>query len=250
MTEGNSIGRAITITSAIAAISAVGYAIYFDYQRRNNSEFRKSLRTKAKKQKQEAIIEKEQAKQAKLASVLDFLKNELIKDPIPSDPTQMESIFATNVELGERLSMTPGNELQSASKFYKALAVYPNPADLLGIYQRTIPENIYENIVLMIAVLPPTNITSFISNAASETARQEEMDIIADIDDDEPNVEVERIIEEALEEEVEEEEEEADEEEEAEEAIKEEEDDAEANEAMKKNNANLADEVQKPEDEF
>ncbi len=35
-------------------------------------------------------------------------------------------------------------EMDAALCFYKALAVYPNPTDILGIYQRSVPEEVYE----------------------------------------------------------------------------------------------------------
>ncbi|KAK5778523.1 Tom20 family protein PWA37_000219 [Arxiozyma heterogenica] len=166
----SNIKRILTISGVAAAISVAGYAVWFDYQRRNNAEFRKNLRQRAKKQKKKDELEAMEAKKARVSAVLQFLSEELEKDPISTDPTEMEKVFTTNVEYGERLSMVPGNEMEAAVKFYKALAVYPNPADLLGIYQRTIPENIYEYIVIMIAVIPPANITSFINTGAAENS--------------------------------------------------------------------------------
>lgn len=165
MSNSGAFTRVLAISGIATALSVTGYAIYFDYQRRNNPDFRRGLKRKVKKQRKQEQLEKEQAKQSRLQEIKDFLKEELSTNPIPSDPTQIESVFAANVELGERLSMAPGNEMEAAAKFYKALTVYPKPTDLLGIYQRTISENIYELIVLMIAVLPPTNITDFISGS-------------------------------------------------------------------------------------
>ena len=159
----NNIRHILAVSGIAAVLSVAGYAIWFDYQRRNNVEFRKNLKQRAKKQKRKDELKAMEAKKARVSAVLQFLSEELLKDPISTDPTEMEKVFTTNVEYGERLSMVPGNEMEAAVKFYKALAVYPNPADLLGIYQRTIPENIYEYIVIMIAVIPPANITSFIN---------------------------------------------------------------------------------------
>ncbi|CAL9736632.1 mitochondrial import receptor subunit Tom20p [Monosporozyma servazzii] len=170
----SSIKRVLTLSSVAAVLGATGYAFWFDYQRRNNAEFRKNLKQRVKKQKKQAELDAIASKKARVSAVLHFLSEELQNDPISTDPSQMEAIFTTNVELGERLSMSPGNEMGAAVKFYKALAVYPNPADLLGIYQRTIPETIYEYIVIMIAVIPPTNITSFINTGAEELSKQEQ----------------------------------------------------------------------------
>ncbi|CCK68400.1 Tom20 family protein KNAG_0A07470 [Huiozyma naganishii CBS 8797] len=164
--------RTSAAIGAAALLSATGYAVYFDYRRRNNAEFRKQLRHKAVKQKKLAQQDAARAKKERLTSVQAFLQAELAADPISTAVSEMESTFTANVELGKAVR-GPGNEMVAAAKFYKALAVYPNPADLLGIYQRTIPEAIYEYIVLMIAVLPPTNITSFINTEAAGAGAEE-----------------------------------------------------------------------------
>lgn len=177
------IKRIFALSGVAALLGATGYAIWFDHQRRNNVEFRKNLKQRVKKQKKEEELDAINAKKARVTAVLNFLSEELQRDPISTDPTQMESIFTTNVELGERLALEAGNEMGAAVKFYKALAVYPNPADLLGIYQRTIPETIYEYIVIMIAVIPPANITSFINTGADEATanKTEEEPLISEL---------------------------------------------------------------------
>lgn len=173
MSQSNSAARVLAVTGVLTAVSLTGYAIYFDYKRRTNPEFRKHLRHKLNKQAALEKKEKDEAKQVKLQHVSEFLTQELASDPIPTDPSQRESTFTANVEVGERLSMAAGKELESASKFYKALSVYPNPADLLGIYQRSVPEAVYEYIVMMIAILPPANISTFLSGAKDQAAAQQ-----------------------------------------------------------------------------
>ncbi|CAR24239.1 Mitochondrial import receptor subunit TOM20 [Lachancea thermotolerans] len=164
--QPGSIARILAVTGLTATVAIAGYAAYFDYQRRNNPDFRKSLKRKLKKHAEEEKQAKERAKQQKLAHVGEYLTAELAKDPVSTDPTQREAVFTSNVELGERLASVAGNELESALKFYKALSVYPNPADLLGIYQRSVPEAVYEYIVLMIAIMPPVNVSTFLSGGA------------------------------------------------------------------------------------
>lgn len=189
MSQSNTFSRVLAITGAVTALSATGYAIYFDYQRRNNAGFRKGLKREMKKQAKVQKLEEEESKQKKLQEVGEALTKDLATDPLPSDPAEREASFAANVELGERLSMVPGKELEAACKFYKALSVYPNPADLLGIYQRSVPENIYEYIVLMIAVYPPTNIASIINGvqgqgfAAAEAATDAELSALSQAND-------------------------------------------------------------------
>ncbi|AMD18812.1 HBL090Cp [Eremothecium sinecaudum] len=161
------IARLASITAATAVAALAGYAVYFDYQRRHSADFRKNLRRKIKKQKALEQAAQEQEKQAKLSHVGDFLTMELAKEPIPQDSSEKQDFFKSNIEEAELLSKLPGKELDSALKFYKALAVYPSPAELLGIYQRSIPESVYEYIVLMIALLPPANVSSFLSGSGS-----------------------------------------------------------------------------------
>ncbi|CDO92382.1 unnamed protein product [Kluyveromyces dobzhanskii CBS 2104] len=160
-----SLVRVLVATGVSVAAALAGYAAYFDYQRRNNPEFRKQLKRKLKHHAELEKQAKEEAKQEKLKRVNEILIAELTKDPLPQDPSQREAAFSSNVELGEKLASVPGNELESALKFYKALSVYPNPSDLLGIYQRSLSEEIYENIVLMIALMPPSNVSSFLTGA-------------------------------------------------------------------------------------
>lgn len=165
--------RGAAIFGAVTVLSGVGYALWFDYERRHNLEFRKELKLRAKREAKKSAKLETEAKKAVVTDVMHYLEAELAKDPIPTDPAMVETTFTTNVELGERLAMQSGNEMDAAVKFYKALAVYPNPADLLGIYQRTIPETIYEYIVMMIAVVPPTNITSIIGKTEDDVLKDE-----------------------------------------------------------------------------
>ena len=102
-----------------------GYAAYFDYQRRNNPEFRKQLKRKLKQHAELEKQAKEEAKQEKLKRVNEILIAELTKDPLPQDPSQREATFSSNVELGEKLAAIPGSELESAlTVSYTHLDVY------------------------------------------------------------------------------------------------------------------------------
>ncbi|EDO14976.1 hypothetical protein Kpol_387p2 [Vanderwaltozyma polyspora DSM 70294] len=155
----------LVISSAVVLLSVTSYAIYFDYQRRNDPVFRKRIKKKNQHRLKGQQLEKETTKQEKLQEVSDFLTKELVSDPLINDADAMESVFTTNIELAETLSKISGKELESAAKFYKALSAYPNPADLLEVYQRSVPEAIYEKLVMMIAVKPPTNVVAFLANS-------------------------------------------------------------------------------------
>lgn len=164
-----SAGRTFTITALLAAVSAVGYAIYFDHQRRSNPTFRQSLKKRIAKQKKELQENNKKDQIAKAQDIVRFLEEDLVRDPLPSsdDANAQQMAFSAYIEQGDRLAAVPGNEPEAASKFYKALTVYPNPTELLSIYQKSLPEALYENLVLMIAAIPPANISSFLDGSAS-----------------------------------------------------------------------------------
>lgn len=154
--------RALTFT-AIAATALAGYAVYFDYKRRSSSDFRKSLKKRAVKQKKlQEKITKESMK-SKLETVKSALELDLQTNPIPTELSEKETFFMQQVALGEQLATLPDKKVDAAVCFYKALAVYPNPTDILGIYQRSVPEDVYELVVMMIAARPPPSVSNVLT---------------------------------------------------------------------------------------
>lgn len=150
--------------TAVVATALAGYAIYFDYQRRNSKEFRKSLKKKAvKQQKHKEKVEKE-TKELKLETVKKALLEDLRANPIPTDLNEREAFFMEQVATGEQKAKD--NSIDAAICFYKALAVYPNPTDILGVYQKTVPEDVYELVVMMIAVYPPASVSSILNKGS------------------------------------------------------------------------------------
>lgn len=96
---------------------------------------------------------------AALKEALQVIKNE--EDPKNSE--EKEAYFMTQVGVGEQLAaqgpcsflaftklflslpfVGPSFYLPAAMAFYRALRIYPNPADLLGIYQKTIIEPVFK----------------------------------------------------------------------------------------------------------
>lgn len=153
--------RGALLTGVAAACALFGYAVYFDYQRRTDPEFRKQLKKRSKKHQIEIKAKAEASKRAKQDEIVRFLTNELVKDPPRElNSENVQTMFMKYVGEGESLANMPGKELNSAVKFYKALTIYPRPGDLLNIYERTIPPHIYENLVMMLEQLPPPNMAS------------------------------------------------------------------------------------------
>lgn len=166
-------GKTFTF-AALATTAVVGYAIYFDYQRRSSPEFRKSLKKKSAKQQKLAAKEEEHSKKTKLETVKKALNDDLEANPIPTEFSQKETFFMQQVALGEQLSAQSDKKIDAAICFYKALAVYPNPTDILGIYQRSVPEDVYEIVVMMIAVKPPAAVTNILGAGEPEVKPSEE----------------------------------------------------------------------------
>ncbi|CAI5758818.1 unnamed protein product [Candida verbasci] len=159
--------KALTIT-AVAVTALASYAVYFDYQRRNSSDFRKSLKKKSIKQRKLKEKEEKESKQSKLDAVKKALLEDLKNNPIPTDLTEREQFFMEQVATGEQKAKD--NSIEAAICFYKALAVYPNPTDILGIYQKTVHEEVYELVVMMVAVYPPASVSSILSKGGPSPA--------------------------------------------------------------------------------
>ncbi|EPS40023.1 hypothetical protein H072_6137 [Dactylellina haptotyla CBS 200.50] len=134
----------ITASAVTAVALTLAYAIYFDHRRRHDPEFRKSLarerRKHAKTQKAEAEAEVENQK-SHLRSAVAAINEE----GFPSGVEERESYFMTEVALGEQLlSQGESKAVEAALCFYKALRVYPDPQNLLGIYDKTVPKNVLD----------------------------------------------------------------------------------------------------------
>ncbi|KAI5953346.1 TOM20 [Candida jiufengensis] len=167
----STMNKVLAIT-AVAATAITGYAIYFDYQRRNSVNFRKSLKKKQIKQNKQKEKELKESKQSKLDSVKKALIEDLKSNPIPTDLNEREAFFMEQVATGEQKAKD--NHLDAAICFYKALAVYPNPTDILGVYQKTVPEEVYELVVMMVAIAPTQNISSILNKNPAEMKPTEE----------------------------------------------------------------------------
>ncbi|KAF7294333.1 SET domain-containing protein [Mycena chlorophos] len=138
--------------TAISVSALVAYALYFDYKRRTDSAFRKQLR-KQKKRVDKSLAESREALQA-ASQVTDEELREALKaieeEPKPG-PELRENYFMSQVAMGEQLAARgEAFVLPAALSFYRALAVYPSPSELLGIYQKTVPDEIVKVILRII----------------------------------------------------------------------------------------------------
>lgn len=124
--------------------------MFFDYQRRTNSEFRRQLRRndrrKARLEKEEAAVAKENQKKEIYAAV-DRAKAE----GFPTDVEAKEAFFLSQLQEGEQLAADPNNDLEAALAFYKAMKVYPRPGELINIYDKSFAQRVLNVLSVMIA---------------------------------------------------------------------------------------------------
>lgn len=153
--ERSTATRALVIAGATVLGGLAAYALYFDYKRRNDAQFRKQLRKEHKRVKR---AKTETAAAAAAASALsdEELKAALLalrEEPMPTSTQERELYFTQNISEGERLSMQgPSVHMESALYFYRALRVYPQPVELIMIYQKTVPEPVF-NILMKLTTL-------------------------------------------------------------------------------------------------
>lgn len=143
-TPSQGVSTSTIILASVGTLTAltIGYAAYFDYKRRNDAQFRKNLRQAQKKvSKQEkisAISEQKQRAQRIRAAV-----DEANAEGFPTDPEKTESYFMQEVERGETMTGDGSDPVDAALCFYRALKVYPQPRELISIYDKTVSKVSY-----------------------------------------------------------------------------------------------------------
>jgi len=158
-----------TATVAAIATGVLAYAVYFDYKRRNDIEFRRMLRRNEKKQ---ARAEKDQAVAA-MESQRHAIKravDEAKEEGFPTDPDGKEAYFLEQVQNGELLGADPTKIVDAALAFYKALKVYPTPNDLINIYDKTVAKPILDILAEMIAYDGTVKIGGYTGGPAVDVA--------------------------------------------------------------------------------
>ncbi|KAI0663278.1 MAS20-domain-containing protein [Cubamyces menziesii] len=135
----------------VAAVTVLGglvaYAVYFDYKRRNDTEFRKKLRKEKKKVTKQTQQAQAQAEAASAVNPAE-LKATILKiqaEELPATPDEKESYFITQVQVGEQLAQQgPAFYLPAAAAFFRALRVYPSPVEYIMMLQQTLPGPIFK----------------------------------------------------------------------------------------------------------
>jgi len=74
------------------------------------------------------------------------------EEGFPSDPEEVEAYFMQEVARGEQLCQEGADAMDAALCFYRALKVYPQPRELITIYDKTVPKPVLDVLAEMIAV--------------------------------------------------------------------------------------------------
>lgn len=159
------------VTFLTIAAGALGYCVYFDYQRRHNADFRKAIYLKKRKAERAEKLKKESSKLETTQLLKKKLAESLLSAPLSGE--NKEQTFIEEVTRAEKLSAIVGKEIDAAIHFYRALSVYPEPTAILEIYQKSVPADIYELIMLLTAILPPANITSLLNEPSAPVLETE-----------------------------------------------------------------------------
>ncbi|KAF7192521.1 Mitochondrial import receptor subunit tom20 [Pseudocercospora fuligena] len=156
--SGPSIVTIAVAAAGVVTAGALAYAVYFDHRRRSDPEFRKYLKKQHKKVHKsnvEASKAAENAQKQKIRAVVD----EANEDGFPRDPEETEAYFMQEVARGESMCTDGSDPVDAALCFYKALKVYPQPRELISIYDKTVPKPILDILAEMIAVDPSISVT-------------------------------------------------------------------------------------------
>ncbi|CAG8978576.1 hypothetical protein HYALB_00010541 [Hymenoscyphus albidus] len=154
----------VLATVGTLATGILGYAIYFDHRRRTDPNFRKSLKKEVKKQAR-AAREQAELDQKREREFVKIRVAEAKEDGFPHDSDEKESYFMVEVEKGERLQ-ADGSNFEAALCFYKALKVYPSPADLITIYDKTVSKPVLDLLAEMIAADEELQVGPFAGSAS------------------------------------------------------------------------------------
>lgn len=159
------------VTFLTLAAGALGYCLYFDYQRRHNPDFRKSIYLKKRHAEKKEKLKLEASRAERTEFLKQRLAESLLADPL--NTTKKEESFIAEVTKAEKLAAIVGKEVDAAIHFYRALSIYPDPAAILEIYQKSVPADVYELIMLLTAINPPANITSLLSESTGSVLETE-----------------------------------------------------------------------------
>ncbi|RAL17058.1 TOM complex receptor protein TOM20 [Aspergillus homomorphus CBS 101889] len=160
--------RTTTLVAATAGTIITGllaYAVYFDHKRQTNPEFRRALKRNNRRM---ARVEKEEAEAqgAMQRETIKAVVQQAKEEGFPTDLEEKEAYFMGQVARGESLCAEETDPIDAALSFYKALKVYPQPKDLISIYDKTVPKEVLEILAEMVAMDAGLQLGSFTAESS------------------------------------------------------------------------------------
>ncbi|KAF4218402.1 hypothetical protein CNMCM8980_002610 [Aspergillus fumigatiaffinis] len=160
-------------TSTLVAASAgtiltglLAYVVYFDHKRQTDPEFRRSLKRNNRRLAR-AVKEEAEAQGAMQREALKKAVQQAKDEGFPTDLEEKEAYFMGQVARGESLCAEGSDQIEAALCFYKALKVYPQPKDLISIYDKTVPKDVLEILAEMVAMDAGLKLGSFTGEGGS-----------------------------------------------------------------------------------
>lgn len=126
-------------TTGVLASAAIAYAVYFDHRRRSDPDFRRQLKRQQKKiskQNEESAAAADKAQKERIQRLVQ----EANEEGFERDPEKTEGYFMQEVAKGEAMCTDGSDPVDAALCFYRALKVYPQPGELVSIYDKTVPK--------------------------------------------------------------------------------------------------------------
>ncbi|TPX33990.1 hypothetical protein SmJEL517_g03203 [Synchytrium microbalum] len=148
-TEGWSWREYALGTTLAVAVASASYLVYFDYKRRNDVQFRKTLK-RQKKALMKVQAEEEAARSRGRAATAGGSSDDA--DKIPTNVEEKEKYFMDQLQSGEILYRKgPAHYQAAAACFMRAMKVYPQPLELISLFQKSLPEPVFQILMEMMS---------------------------------------------------------------------------------------------------
>ncbi|WFD32725.1 mitochondrial import receptor subunit tom20 [Malassezia sp. CBS 17886] len=145
------LSTALSFSGVTLAVATVGYAVYFDYRRRNDPHFRKQLRKQAKQSSRAERHQQKAAEAEESRQIEEAVDTLTAPGVLPEGIQEKEAFFMEQVAAGEALfAQGPSFHVPAAIAFFKALKVYPAPVELVMIYQKAVPKDVFDLIMRLV----------------------------------------------------------------------------------------------------
>ncbi|KAF9095362.1 hypothetical protein BGX23_000588 [Mortierella sp. AD031] len=141
----------VAATVGVLAVATIGYAVYFDSKRQTDPEFKRKLKRERKRAEKVAKAEAKKLSEQSAQDIEEFLAT-VKEEDFPTSMEEREKFCMAQLSAGEELFMKgPEHYSLAAICFYMALKVYPAPAELVMVFQKTIPPEVFTVVMGMLS---------------------------------------------------------------------------------------------------